>query len=413
VLAKAEALIREGKAAEAYALLQPLEENRAGDPDFDYLLGLAALESGQPGQATMALERVLLVDPSYAAARVDLGRAYFALGDRERAQAELTTALAQEPPAAARAVIEQYLTEIQTQTEQPGTRFSGYMDVGTGWNSNVNAGPSETEIFIPFFGRTARLAQRSQEQDDGFLGVAFGGELSRTLSGPLAAVAGANLRFRRYPSESDFNYSIFGVHAGLSRTQGAHYGRIAAYGEHYILGNETNHDSFGLFGEWKYAYSAQTLLQLYSQVGRILYTKIDKVNDVDHGLLGVGIGRAFGSKVIAGLDVYTDYETERRRRPDGDRWLIGARVNGQYAVNRTTVVYANAGAQFSDYRRENLLFRTTRDDDLYDIATGVSFELNPRWTLQPQLAYIRNDSNIAINEYDSVEVSLTLRRRFP
>jgi len=38
-VAEAEALIKAGRAAEAYNLLEPLEFERAGDKHFDYLLG--------------------------------------------------------------------------------------------------------------------------------------------------------------------------------------------------------------------------------------------------------------------------------------------------------------------------------------------------------------------------------------
>ena len=46
-------------------------------------------------------ERVLIVDPNHLGARVDLARAYFALGDSARARGEFRIALAQNPPPAA------------------------------------------------------------------------------------------------------------------------------------------------------------------------------------------------------------------------------------------------------------------------------------------------------------------------
>ncbi|NNM80359.1 MAG: hypothetical protein HKM01_07890, partial [Gallionella sp.] len=72
VLRDAEALMRAGKPAEAYALLEPLEFERSGEVRFDYLLGIAALDSGKPDKATLAFERVLAVNPNYTAARLDM-----------------------------------------------------------------------------------------------------------------------------------------------------------------------------------------------------------------------------------------------------------------------------------------------------------------------------------------------------
>ena len=82
---KAEALIRDGKAAEAFALLEPYETKKAGDPVFDYLLATAALNSGQPSRAGFIYERILAVNPDYAGVRADMGRAYFAMGEIGRA----------------------------------------------------------------------------------------------------------------------------------------------------------------------------------------------------------------------------------------------------------------------------------------------------------------------------------------
>ena len=44
-IAKAQALMQQGKAAEAYELLAPQESELAGDIRYDYVLGIAALDS--------------------------------------------------------------------------------------------------------------------------------------------------------------------------------------------------------------------------------------------------------------------------------------------------------------------------------------------------------------------------------
>ena len=86
ILLDADALIKSGKPDEAYSLLEPFEFERSGEVRFDYLLGVAALDSGKPDKATLAFERVLLVDPDFAGARMDMARAYYQLGDLQRAR---------------------------------------------------------------------------------------------------------------------------------------------------------------------------------------------------------------------------------------------------------------------------------------------------------------------------------------
>ena len=84
--AAGEARLTSGDAEGAYRELLQLEERFAGTPEFDYLLGLAALESGRPDAATFAFERALTVDPNFFGARLDMARAYYALQSGSRAR---------------------------------------------------------------------------------------------------------------------------------------------------------------------------------------------------------------------------------------------------------------------------------------------------------------------------------------
>src|SRR5258706_205275 len=72
---RARRLLQEKNPQAAYQLLQPLESQRAGDPEYDYLLGIAALDSGERERAVFALERVLAVNPNHAQARAEIARA--------------------------------------------------------------------------------------------------------------------------------------------------------------------------------------------------------------------------------------------------------------------------------------------------------------------------------------------------
>jgi tetratricopeptide (TPR) repeat protein len=121
ILHDADALINSGKPAEAYALLSPLDFDYSGNARFDYLLGIAALDSGHADKATLVFERVLAVDPSFAGARLDMARAYFQLGDMVRAKTEFDEVMKQSPPEAARATIQKYLAAIDAKMHALGS----------------------------------------------------------------------------------------------------------------------------------------------------------------------------------------------------------------------------------------------------------------------------------------------------
>ena len=75
-----EALVTQEQCQQAFALGQENLNEWEGDPDFDYIFGLAALESGDANDSVFALERVAATatDPGLRAlARLELARAYF------------------------------------------------------------------------------------------------------------------------------------------------------------------------------------------------------------------------------------------------------------------------------------------------------------------------------------------------
>jgi tetratricopeptide (TPR) repeat protein len=157
LLQKAGELIKGGKPAEAYSMLEPFEFEHSGEERFDYLIGIAALDSGKPDKATLAFERLLMVNPNLAAARLDMARSYYQLGDMPRARGEFETVLKQNPSAAAKAIIQKYLDSIAARESGKKTDLTGYIEGMTGADSNVNYATSQPEIFVDFPGKYATL----------------------------------------------------------------------------------------------------------------------------------------------------------------------------------------------------------------------------------------------------------------
>ncbi len=79
------------QAEERYRSLADQVATRAGDPAFDYALGIAANDAGRYGEAIIAFQRVLAIEPGNAAARAELARAYALAGDVETAREQFAT----------------------------------------------------------------------------------------------------------------------------------------------------------------------------------------------------------------------------------------------------------------------------------------------------------------------------------
>jgi len=424
LLDKAETLVKNGNPAYAYMLLEPLEFEHSGEPRFDYLIGIAALDSGKPDRATLALERALAVDPDFAAARLDIARAYYQLGDLLRAKTEFTAVLKQNPSSAARANIERYLDAIAGQEGGKKLHFTGYAAGTAGHDNNVNNSTSQSQIFVDYYATSYPLDPASVKTPDSYYGLAAGGEATYRLNANWGLYAGAELRRRVNNTQQNFDSLSLDARSGVWFDAKTDHLRIGVLGGRYNLGSSHYSDTTGVNAGWSHVFSPSDQLKVFGQYAKYRFVDVVmQVNDYDQRAAGVGWlhvladGRStlFGS-LYQGTekDVSTivTQATPTGGRADGDKRFSGSRFGGQAAVFENTTLFANAGIQFGDYDKENIYFQRLRKDRLFDLTAGADWHWEKLWTLRPQLNYSKNDSNIAIYAYDRTDVSLTIRRDF-
>jgi len=412
-LERADALMKQGKAAEAYSLLEPFEFEQSGDIKFDYLLGIAALDSGKPDKATIAFERVLAVDPNFAGARIDMGRAYYQLGDFTRAKAEFETVLKQNPPAAARKTIDDYLAAIDKQESDKKTKATGYVEGTWGHDSNVNFATSQTQIAVPALGNLIfTLNPASVKTPDSYFGLAFGGELNHQIKPGLGVYAGADMRTRSNNTQDQFDSTSLDARAGLALGQGANVVRLGVFGGKYELDGKNNRDTDGVNAEWRHVINPANLLSVFGQHARYRFEPTISVNDFDQSTYGVNWLQIFNEgKGLVALTALTGDE-RAPLRADGGKRFNGLRLGGQIQLNEKTELFAGLGAQFSKFDLANASFNATRDDKQVDANLGLNWHYDKAWTLRPQISYLRNNSNIVIYQHDRTDVSITIRRDF-
>ena len=417
-LEKANALMKQGKAAEAYALLEPFEFQESGNVQYDYLLGIAALDSGKPDKATLAFERVLATDPNFAGARLDMGRAYYQLGDFPRAKTEFETVLTQNPPPAARATINNYLAAIEKQENAKKTKATGYMEAGIGHDSNVNYATSQSQIAVPALGNLIfTLNPTGVKAGSNYLGSAFGGEVSHQVNPKFGVFAGADVRARDNTSQRDFNSISMDGRAGVALGEGVNVVRLGVLAGTYVLNGTTNRDTSGVNAEWRHLLNPANQLSAFGQYARYRFESDISVNNFNQSTYGANwLHVSSDGKGLVSASLFTGDESAPLRA-DGDKRFNGLRFGGQMQLNARTELFAGLGAQFSKYEQANAAFSSpteslTRDDKQYDASLGLNWHYDKLWTVRPQIAYMRNNSNIVIYQFDRTDVSVTIRRDF-
>lgn len=396
-LARAEALVRAGKAEQAWQLLIPHEARHAGRPEFDYPLAVAALNSGRPSRATFILERILSVQPGHYAARLELARSYLALRDYERARRELDLLSGAEAPA-----------------QTAGVELTGYLEFTAGHDTNVSAAMAQASVFLPGVGAEFIPDERFARQADGFGAVAAGIELASTLTERHALFGGVDLRQRMHDDVGALDASTIDLRAGLqSRLQAHDYLRFTLRQQDDELDYASYRRVRGMAVEWARRHGERARFAIAAQGQRIRYLQPDAAaSSSDLIVLAASGGWLVdqASRKLVVASAYVGHDNAISGRGDGDRQLAGLSFGLQRRLGGRVEGYASASVLYSDYQDMNADFAAKRRDRQADLALGLAWQLTEHWSLRPQLAHTRNRSNIQLNDYKRTEASLTLRR---
>ena len=151
LLRQAKLALDGGESRRAYEMLKAQESRFIGRFEFDYLLGLAALDVGYAAEAIIHLERVLINQPDFLQARAEIAKAYLKVQETENAKRELQTVAAQEIPQEVRRAIGNYLDLIKRDEEASkksadakAVTWRGSIESEFGYDRNANFGTSSS-----------------------------------------------------------------------------------------------------------------------------------------------------------------------------------------------------------------------------------------------------------------------------
>lgn len=424
-IGQARALLQAGNAKGAYEMLLPLQDKLTGEPEYDYLLGVASLDSGRLEEAIVAFERVLALLPNHAGAQMDLARAYYAAGSFDLAEAAFVRLRESNPPGAAQEAINRYLEAIQARKHQTRAGWTGFGEMGWGYDSNITGVPVD-------FGSAAQQSfnligieatGNSIKRSAYFAQAAAGAEYSRPLTRGWSLFAGGEARGRGYRHESDFNSLAAEVRAGASRNLGPDQWRTtlsylefrqqgAAPGEPQPT-NDRRMLSLG--GDWRRALDTRTQVGASLQFNAVRFPD-NEIEDFDQVFAALSWLRSFEGKGVPMLYL-TAFASEDRARNEAfdgatkSKSLLGVRSYLQYSLTPKLQAY-NALAAIHRRDKDDFARSTEvqRGRDYYGEATvGLQWEFRDRCALRVQYAYSGNRSNIDIYDFNRHEVSSTIR----
>ena len=410
LLDEAHRLIAGGRAADAHRLLTTHELEFAGQPRFDYLIGVAALDSGRATEAISAFERVLASQPQSANARLELGRALYETGDHAAARRQFSWLLTQNPAPPVRETAEAYLLAMDARGPATGG-WTREMEFGSGYDSNANASTSDRT----FLGVV--LNPTNVETSSPFASLSFALGNTRPVGGHNRLVTAARIGHRWNPDASFVDQTIATLDSTLQFGDGPTVVSLGA-GSHYGLLDGDSHQwgasadlalSYRFGGGWQ----ATGLLR----AGMLRYEDDFPslaVLEVDQQLAAISLQHA-GGHGNHGITVFAGSDDPRVAGSAFANDRLGVRVHAAARNAAGNGLQLQFGYQDVDYDDQPGFFLgTDRADRIWSatIAAEIRDWPAPKLDFLPRIGWLDNDSNIPLYEYDRVELSLTLRRSF-
>lgn len=417
LLSRAKELMDRRDPKAAYELLVPHQSERAGDPNYDYLLGIAALDSGKPGEAVFALERVLAVQPDHKQARAEIARAYYELGERDSAKKEFENVRRMGVPPEVSAAVSRYLDAIQQLDAVPTTQFKGYVEAGAGYDTNVNAATSAGLVAVPVFsGALFQLAPSAVEQSDWFGALAAGGAVRQPVSRDVALFATADAYYRWNESVSDFDRGQIYYSAGANWYRGKSIFTVAFQGDNYWLDGDSYRNAYGGVAQWQYSFDVRTQATLYAQYADIDYPSPGQgFRDAKRFVIGGAVAHSYRRpwQPVVYLGAYGGQEDQDDALfPWVGYDILGLRAGGELNFDDSTRLFLNVAFENREYGAPDPFFLVVRHDQQLDVRLGVEWRPWNNWKVTPGIQYTDNSSNIEINRFDRTIAAVFVRREF-
>ena len=408
---RAIALEKQGKAQDAYALLAPLVGQRGDDPDLDYVLGLAASDSGHLPEAILAFQRVLALQPDNAEARAEIARAYARLGDVESARAQFDTVLADPTiPDPVRQRFTGIVRDLDSVRRGGERTVSAFVETSGGYDSNINVATNLTSITLPvlaFLG-PATLSGPATAQDSGFVGTDGGISVKLPVSAQTSVYASGLVDARFNTRTPTFDQVVATGTAGVAHTLDNHdVASLSGQYQAFWLDGTHYRSAYGAIGQYTLNLHDGRALSFGAQYYRLAYPT-DRQRDANRFSGSASyVGRIAVVTATGGIE-----DTVQAGAENLSNTFFSLRGSIEKPVAARMAVVASLGAEGRFHHADDPLFLMRRHDGQIDASLGLKVLLARDITVRPSVSYTRNFSNIALYDYRRFTASVAVRAEF-
>ena len=393
----------------AYQRATKLRAENEGDSRFDYLYGLAALNTGNYNEAVFALERVKFSTPNVIRPRLELARAYLKLNNKTAALNEFKSVLLLSPPVAVKQNIESYITALGK--EQSPLKIKSIIkslaSFSIGYDDNMSFGVDDEFIDLPVFG-SVRLNPDSVKQSSGFTESRLQIQQRKTRNRTSSTFAMANLTHREYFKNDDFNLSDFDFRTGILWNKGKRQYQLIARDRPVLFGGNLYSNTIGFDAIARQALANRKLASISLSLENYDYKPLanaDRKRAYLTGRLDFNQGNAFHQVSTSIGRGWPD--NDEGKQYSRDIAAISYNLTQNWDVKNRSFFGVNFG-QYQN-RDSNSLSSDKRKDKRTVIDAGHAFKINDNVALIFSLRHINNNSNLDLYDAKRNEVRMGVR----
>lgn len=403
------ALLEKGQAGDAYQSGKTHPE-QLGNPDFDFFFGIAAIDAGHSAEGVLALERYVLNVPGDTRARLELARGYFMEGDDARARDEFAALLALNPPENVKSAIHRYLDAIKAREEKYRTTASAYVEVGLGYDDNVNSGVASADIVLPLFG-PVQVIDAGVKRGDVFSLLAVGGQVSKPIAPGINLFGAAQAESRMHRSEDTYDLGALGASGGISWRENENLWRGSLFTSSLSVDNTRYRDINGATAEWHRQLDELRSFYLFGQYAQLSYAGFNQARDSDFRAAGGGYRQVFSMPWQPVLTLAANFGNEKNQenRDDLSRHVYGLNLALGLTPAPKWGVGAGLAYQRSGYDQRDPFLDVTRQDDYTALNLSATYFVQPHLSIRGELSGARNNSNLELYQYTRNSAALKLR----
>jgi len=407
---QASQMIEKGNSSGAYQLLELMEDEYAGWWEYDYVLGIAALESGQANLAIIALQRAFAMNPRLAGVHIDLGRAYYEVNEYNAARMEFELALSKKPHPAAEKVAKTYLRLLTpTQARKTSkTSFNVFVASSGGYDTNANSS-TNAKTFEGF-----ELAEENVQTPSVFASAKVGIQGALKVSPQDTAIFTTNYTQRYNKDAGMVNFTSMNA-LGLWRYNAKNLERNVGI---QLQKTDIASDLASFVTAFTYSQSTpvfKTLfLDLFSSLSNIDFgTELSERNAMQFiagGGFSIKPKRLYAPTLH--LSTLAGKYHPKESNSIHEKYLAGGRIilNKRFKLFKPGNFSVSGGAMYSDY--VGLFSSSERREVLVDGSFNIALNPNRYWELSINSSYIRNLSTVDLFDYSRLNTSAGIKYTF-